>query len=137
MTKVEMARDIFEGAHSSDNRSTIIKRIMKQTDSGHAYASTLYNKARKMGVTSDVPAKSKSTPDAEKAAFIKNCHKIQGLKPNHYRNVFFIGSKALEAIGVNKQGLLMVVKAGTKVKVKVATKTAMNELRKMKFLGKK
>jgi len=138
MNKVEQARDIFESANANATRMQIIAKIQLHTNSGSAYASTLYNKARKMsvGVISDEIVVAKSV-DSTKAAFIKNCHKVQGLKAGHYRHEFEYAHKMYEVTGVNKSGELMIVKAGTKVRAKVSTADVMNVLRKMKFLGKK
>jgi len=151
MNKVEQARDIFENASKDATRMQIISKIQLHTNSGSAYASTLYNKARKMGT---LPASQKpyadelakktvthgdwsANVDPRKVAFIKNCWKIQGLKAGHYRNTFEYAHKMIEVIGVNKSGELMIVKAGTNVRVSVSTADAMNVLRRIKFLGKK
>jgi len=151
MTKVEQARDIFENANKNATRMQIIAKIQLHTNSGSAYASTLYNKARKMGI---VPANQKpyadelakktvthgdwtANMDSLKVAFIKNCWKIQGLKGNHYGVVIDPTGRNLTVVGVNKNKELVCVKTGTKTKVKVNTANCMKVLRKMKFLGKK
>lgn len=151
MTKVEQARDIYEAASDNTTRGDIIVSIMVATTSGKAYASTLYNKARKLSWGEPTKSGNKEAfadlgnklgitdvvVDAVKAKFIKNCWKIQGLKSGHYNHTFELDGEYLTAVGINKTNELMVVKTGTKTRVKVSTKRAMNILHKIKFLGKK
>jgi flagellar basal body L-ring protein FlgH len=145
MTKVEQARDLFN-SNQTKSRSQIIALIMSATESGEAYSSTLYNKARKMSLGTTTKSGNKEAfaalgkklaVDESKASFIKNCHKVQGLKAGHYNHTFEYAHKSVTITGVTKNGDLVCVKEGTKTRVNVDTRKAMEDLRKIKFLGKK
>jgi hypothetical protein len=146
MTKVEQARDIFNN-NQSKSRGNIIALIMSATDSGEAYSSTLYNKARKLaqvttnaGLYTQAQGRADRTEttksDAKKVAFLLNCWKVQGLKAGHYNHTFEYAHKSVTITGVTKNGDLVCVKEGTKTRVNVDTRSAMEGLRKIKFLGK-